>query len=185
MSQRSQRHEASSTMATHDDFILFIFIFDFNANGNEWILMESNGNMCSDVRGGLLTSADLGKSWQSVWICLDCMGLCEFHQEHVEFHHVSPECHPDCGRKERSRRRRSGSRRRSLSARRSPRRSLSRRRRREAFRVLCRRSWGERNWRNWRNWRAKKKKKEAEIMNFMETFWWFWCVSGLFLQITY
>ena len=58
-------------MATHDDFILFIFIFDFNANGNEWILMESNGNMCSDVRGGLLTSADLGKSWQSVWICLD------------------------------------------------------------------------------------------------------------------
>lgn len=69
MSQRSQRHEASSTMATHDDFI---FIFDFNANGNEWILMESNGNMRSDVRGRLLTSADLGKSLQSVWIVWDC-----------------------------------------------------------------------------------------------------------------
>jgi hypothetical protein len=27
------------------------------------------------------------------------MGLCEFHQEHVEFHRVSPACHPDCGRK--------------------------------------------------------------------------------------
>ena len=33
MSQRSQRHEASSTMATHDNYLFFIVLYDFNVNG--------------------------------------------------------------------------------------------------------------------------------------------------------
>ena len=109
--------------------------------------------------------------WQIFAICWDCVSFTMFHQmSSFTSHQTVP-----IARQERSRRRRSGSRRRSLSARRSPRRSLSRRRRREAFSFVCRRSWGE-----------KRMKQEYHAFHGIELHRnLLMCVSSLFFQFLY